>query len=176
VLQRRATIRNVRPQRPGGEAGFTYLALLFMIIILGVTLSATGVIWHSAAQRDKERELLFVGEQFRQAIRSYYLQTPGGVKRYPLRLEDLIKDPRFAGMRRHLRQIYIDPMAGTKEWGLIKASDGGIMGVFSQSEDRPIRVSFEHPLQRDFAEKTKYREWKFVYLAGFTSDRSRPLP
>jgi type II secretory pathway pseudopilin PulG len=176
VLQRRATIRNVRPRRPGSEAGFTYLALLFMVIILGVTLSATGVIWHSAAQRDKERELLFIGEQFRQAIRSYYLQTPGGVKRFPPRLGDLIKDPRFAGMRRHLRQIYVDPMTGTKEWGLIKAPDGGIMGVFSQSEDRPIRVSFEHPLQRDFAEKTKYREWKFVYLAGFTSDRSRPLP
>lgn len=147
-----------------------------MIVILGVTLSATGVIWHSAAQRDKERELLFIGEQFRQAIRSYYLQTPGGVKRFPLRLEDLVRDPRFAGTRRHLRQIYVDPMTGTREWGLIRAVDGGIMGVFSQSENRPIRASFEHVMQRDFADKAKYREWKFVYLPGFTPEKSRPLP
>jgi type II secretory pathway pseudopilin PulG len=147
-----------------------------MVVVLGVTLSATGVIWHSAAQRDKERELLFIGEQFRQAIRSYYLQTAGSVKRFPLRLEDLVRDPRVAGMRRHLRQIYVDPMTGTKEWGLVKAPDGGIMGVFSQSEDQPIRVSFEHPLQQAFTDKTKYREWKFVYLPGYTSERLRPLP
>jgi len=158
------------------EAGFTYLALLFMIIIMGVTIGTTGVVWHTAAKREKERELLFIGEQFRQAIGSYYMQTPGGVKRLPTQLDDLIKDPRFAATRRHLRQIYRDPMTGTTDWGVIRGTDGGILGVYSQSEDHPIRVHFDHPLQRDFSDKAKYNEWKFVYLPRITADKSRPLP
>lgn len=50
------------------QSGVTYLLLLFVIAIMGAGLAATGVIWHQLAQRDREKELLVVGDQFRQAI------------------------------------------------------------------------------------------------------------
>ena len=64
------------------QRGFTYLGLLMFVIISGIALSSTGQVWHAEAQREKERELLFIGEQFRKAIGSYYESTPGGVKTY----------------------------------------------------------------------------------------------
>jgi len=151
---------------PNSEQGFTYLALLITVALLGVSLAATGTVWHFAMQREKERELLFVGKQFRQAIAEYYVATPGKVKKYPLELEDLLRDTRFPGVKRYLRKIYVDPMTGTQEWGLIQAPDGGILGVFSLSEDAPIRTSFAARADELFVGKAKYREWKFFYLPG----------
>ena len=35
---------------------------------MGVALAGTGMVWHTQVRREKERELLFVGNQFRRAI------------------------------------------------------------------------------------------------------------
>jgi len=32
---------------------------------MGVALAALGTMWHTASQREKERDLLFVGDQYR---------------------------------------------------------------------------------------------------------------
>src|SRR5687767_15501109 len=56
----------------GRQAGFTYLAALFMAAALGAGLVAVGETWSHARQREKEAELLWIGEQFRQAIALYY--------------------------------------------------------------------------------------------------------
>ena len=50
-------------------AGFTYIGLLFAVAILGITLGAVGVVWSTQIRRDKEAELLFVGDQIRQGDR-----------------------------------------------------------------------------------------------------------
>ena len=155
------------------QSGFTYLALLFMITVLAIGLSVTGVVWQTAVQRDREVELLFIGEQFRGAIASYYNAVPvAALRRYPANLSDLIKDPRFPNIRRHLRRVYIDPMTGKSEWGLLRAADGGVMGVFSLSENAPIRVSFPSGANKDFAGKKRYVDWKFIYLPATPA----PLP
>jgi len=145
------------------QAGFTYLALLFTVAVAGVVLAATGALWSFEAQREREVELLFVGNQFRQAIRSYYEQSPGMLKRYPMSLDELVKDNRYLGVKHHLRRIYADPITGRSEWGLLMAPEGGIMGVRSLSDRRPIkRANF---LLRDamFEGKEAYSEWHFVY-------------
>lgn len=153
----------IMPPRRPGSAGFTYLALLFTVAVMGVTLALAGVVWHTAQQRDKERELLFIGSQYRLALASYYHASPG-LKRYPSALGDLVKDPRFANVRRHLRRIYVDPMTGKAEWGVVRNLEGGIIGVHSLSRDRPIRSVFLDGPYRDFSGKTRYADWKFVYL------------
>lgn len=164
------------PNRCGPQGGLTYLALLFVIAIMGATLALGGVVWSTAQQREKERELLFVGAQFRQAIASYYHAAPGGVKRYPMEFTDLVKDPRFPGVRRHLRRVYADPMIGKAEWGVVRSFDGGIIGVHSLSEEAPIRTHFPADPYRDFSGKARYADWKFVYLPVSSPARGGSRP
>lgn len=145
------------------QRGFTYLGLLFAVAIVGVLLAAVGVLWSTERQRQKEAELLLIGAEFRAAIGAYYEQTPGLVKRYPAKLQDLLKDDRYLSVRRYLRQIYADPMTGTREWGLVVAPEGGIMGVRSLSEAQPIKQA-EFPFEwMDFDGMRQYSEWRFVY-------------
>ena len=51
--------------RAGSQRGFSYLIILFSVAIAAGGLAGTGIVWHTALQREKERELLFIGEQFR---------------------------------------------------------------------------------------------------------------
>lgn len=145
------------------QGGFTYLAVLFLIAVSAAALAATGIVWSQAGQREKERELLFVGDQFRQAIRLYYERTPGGVKRYPQRLEDLLADPRQPALQRYLRQIYRDPMTKENNWGIVRAPEGGIMGVYSLSEEAPLKTGNFRQVDKAFENKSKYAEWQFIY-------------
>ena len=140
--------------------GFTYLTALFIIAFMGVGAMAIGTAWETAAKRDRETDLLFVGHQYRLAIQRYYL---AGQRRYPRALEDLIKDPRAPMTQRYIRRLYADPITGTSEWGIVKAPDGGVMGVYSRSEDAPIKTTNFKVRDRDFEGAAKYADWKFVY-------------
>jgi type II secretory pathway pseudopilin PulG len=151
-------------RRPA-SAGFTYLGVLLLVALMGVSLTVVSQLWQTKQKRDKEDELLFIGDQFRRAIGYYYASTPGGVARYPTRLEDLLRDPRFPGVRRYLRRVYRDPMTGTAEWGLEKAGDS-IVGVHSLSEDEPLKKAGFGLADRSFEGTSRYSEWVFVSKFG----------
>ncbi len=155
-MQRRST-----PARR--HRGFTYVGLLVLIALMGVSLAATGVVWSQVQQRQKERELLFVGNQFREAIGRYYLSTPGPAKEFPPNIADLLKDPRQLTTQRYLRKIYRDPMTGKADWALVKAPSGRIIGVYSRAVGRPIKQGNFRYRDRGFAAKNHYSEWWFVY-------------
>ncbi|PTR08015.1 type II secretory pathway pseudopilin PulG [Nitrosospira sp. Nsp5] len=144
------------------QQGFTYLGLLMFIIISGIALASTGQVWHAEAQREKERELLFIGEQFRKAIGSYYENTPGGVKHYPLTLQDLLDDKRFVKTRHHLRRIYRDPITRTVQWGLVR-EQGRITGVHSLSTAKPFKRDGFLREFVDFTNAEEYTDWRFIY-------------
>jgi type II secretory pathway pseudopilin PulG len=148
---------------PIGERGFTYLGLMIFIAVMGMALSAFGTIYSQSAQRDKEVELLFVGEQYRSAIESYYRKSPGAAA-YPKTLEDLVEDKRFPMPMRHLRRIYPDPITGSTDWGLVEMpNNGGIMGVFSKSEEKPIKQASFSVKQAAFEDADSYTKWTFTY-------------
>jgi len=148
---------------PISERGFTYLGILIIVMVMGMGLAAFGTIYSQTAQRDKEAELLFVGEQFRDAIQSYYLKGPG-VQAYPKKLEDLVEDKRFPMPMRHLRRIYPDPITGSTDWGLVEApGGGGIMGVYSRSEEKPIKQANFSARQAAFEDAPSYTKWTFTY-------------
>ncbi|MBW2018320.1 MAG: type II secretion system protein [Deltaproteobacteria bacterium] len=93
------------------RSGFTYLSALILVAVMGIALGAAGRYWSTTVKREKEKELLFRGDQIRRAIESYYLSNPGsGGAKYPLSLAHLLKDPRYHDVRRHLRKLYRDPM------------------------------------------------------------------
>jgi type II secretory pathway pseudopilin PulG len=153
-----------RDQLPVRQQGFSYLGLLFLIALMGATLALTGVVWHAAQKREKERQLLFVGNQFRQAIAAYYNRSLGSVKLYPKELKDLLKDPRQLVPTRYLRRVYPDPVTGKAEWGLVKTRDDRIMGVYSLSEDETVKRSNFREADKEFEGKTSYAEWRFTYI------------
>jgi type II secretory pathway pseudopilin PulG len=142
------------------QAGFTYVTVLLVVAILGLGLSATGQLSRTVALREREAELLYVGDQYRRAIARYYANGPS---QYPRQLEDLLKDPRKPGIERYLRRLYDDPVTGSAKWGIVKAPDGGIMGVYSQSDGKPFKVSGFSFANQNFANATSYTEWKFIY-------------
>jgi type II secretory pathway pseudopilin PulG len=145
------------------ERGFTYLAAMFAVAAVGLLLAATSEVWSQSRQREKEAELLFVGEQFRNAIALYYQRTPGALKRYPETLEALLEDRRYLSVQRYLRKIHIDPATGKREWGTVAAPGGGIMGVHSLSDRRPIKSSNFRTSDQAFAGAQRYLDWKFTY-------------
>jgi type II secretory pathway pseudopilin PulG len=148
------------------SAGFTYVGLLILVAIMGVTLAAIGTFWHIAQQRAKEQQLLFIGNQFSQAINAYYQNAPAGVHQYPKRLEDLLLDTRQPVTARYLRKIFTDPFTSTTQWGLIKGADGGIVGVHSLSNAAPLKQAGFGKGAETFADKTHLSDWRFIYSGG----------
>lgn len=146
------------------QSGFTYVTLLLMVALVGIGLAATSEVWSHSARREKERELLFVGDQFRQAIERYYHRTPGPIKRFPEKLEDLVEDKRYPNPQRYLRKVYRDPMTGSATWGLIPAPGGqGFMGVYSLSEAAPVKTGNFPMLHETFHGSSRYSEWQFFF-------------
>ncbi|MDP1610447.1 MAG: type II secretion system protein [Reyranella sp.] len=157
---------SMRTGNPSGsrECGFTYLAILFFVAILGVGLAAVGEVWDTASRRDKERDLLQAGRELRDAIGRYYTAPSGGTARYPSSLEDLLKDNRVPGIRRHMRRIPIDPMTGKADWATLGAPGGGIAGVHSRSEDEPLKTANFDRGEDGFEGGKKYSEWRFMFI------------
>ena len=151
-----------RPTAAGSQRGVAYLALLIALAAMGAALASTGTLWHEAQQREKERELLFVGKQWSRAIRQYYESSPGG-KTYPPTVESLLLDPRTPGLKRYLRRPYRDPLTSSDNWGLVKAPQGGIMGVYSQAEGTPIKQGNFPDDLIGFDGAKSYATWKFIY-------------
>jgi len=148
----------VNARRAGG---FTYLTVLFVVAMLGGGLALLGELWHTAAQREKETELLFVGNQYRRAIERYFLSGPQ--RQYRRVLADLLKDPRKPSTERYLRRQYADPITGNDEWGLVKAPDGGILGVHSLSQEQPLKRANFRLRDSGFETAKRYADWTFVH-------------
>ncbi|MCK4739733.1 MAG: type II secretion system protein [Deltaproteobacteria bacterium] len=159
-----------------GEKGITYLATIFAIAIISISLTATGSIWSTMAKKEREKELLFIGEQYKKAIASYYKW--GRV--YPRTLKDLLKDPRTPAVRRHIRKLYLDPMTGEADWVLVRETEvkdkkgrkiarrskgGGkvFIGVRSKSTKEPLKVGGFKKEFEDFEGASKYSEWEFIF-------------
>ncbi len=145
--------------------GFTYVALLIIIAVIGVAMGGAGVVWKTVSQQERERELLFIGDEFRRAIGSYYESSPGTLT-YPKSIDDLIEDKRFPSPRRHLRKRYRDPFTGTTEWGLVRGAGEVILGVHSLSTGTPLkRANF--PLRyAEFEGAGSHADWKFLHRQG----------
>ncbi len=139
------------------QAGFTYLLLLWWVALSGVMLMALGESWTMASQREREAELVYRGEQIRQAIESYAsVPVSEGVSPLPRRLEDLLEDRRTGVLRRHLRQLWRDPITRRPEWGLVRGPQG-ITGVHSLSRLTPLRAP---------AGINSYEQWRFEMGQG----------
>ena len=148
-----------RPSR--SEAGYTYLMLLFAVAAMGLVAAGTAELWSTLAQREREQELLFIGNQYREALRRYHEAVPDSQARYPARLEDLLLDTRLPALRRHLRRTYADPLTGQADWVLLRQGER-IVGLHSRAPGRPLKQGGFEKRDEGFAGAASYAEWIFT--------------
>lgn len=144
--------------------GFTYIGVLLATAILTAGIGLAIEAWHTTLRRDREADLLHIGNQYQRAIMLYYEGSPTGRPRYPRELTDLVRDDRYPTTRRYLRKVYPDPITGT-EWGIMKSPDGGIMGVYSNSTAQPLKLR---------GAAASYQDWKFAYVPATAAQKPAP--
>jgi type II secretory pathway pseudopilin PulG len=159
-------------------------ALLVAMAVMAILMGAALPVWRHEAQREKEEELVFRGQQYIRALRLYQSRT----QTLPNSL-DLLVNGHF------LRKKYKDPVTG-QDFELIGAGgvpgqapggvqgappgtqggrasqppqsqpqqasgfggssvSGGIMGVRSKSKEESIRL---------YQGRNHYNEWNFLYV------------
>ncbi len=154
-------MRSGDPGALSRQFGFTYMVVLAMCFVMGLGLASIGEMWQVAAQREKEKDLLFIGRQYRRALESYAAQSPGAPD-LPRSLEELVEDKRFPTIKRHIRRVYADPMTGLPDWKLILQGDR-ILGIQSRSGGTPFKKTGFEANEDDFADAQTYAQWRFQY-------------
>ena len=145
------------------------VAALVLLAAMAASASVVAVRWADEAQREREQELLRIGNEIAGALAAYAKDSAGSTRSHPQELEMLLEDRRAFGTRRFLRRIEPDPMTGKSQWGLIRAEDGGIAGVFSLGEGRPfLRAPRALPCV-DLPVADRYADWKFAPRKGTRS-------
>jgi type II secretory pathway pseudopilin PulG len=159
------------------QRGFTYLGLVILVAIIGLVAVSSLQVGAILQRRQAEEELLAIGREYYDALGRYADATPSGQSPYPGRLEDLLVDPRFPSIRHHLRKVYIDPITGNNEWGVVRgttALGSGILGIHSLSEANTIKKdNFDAPFEY-LKGKTTYSEWIFTTIIPAAAPTTPP--
>ncbi len=166
------------PTGKPAQSGFTYLFVLMLIALIGMGLAAAGTLWHTESQREREADLLFIGDQYRQAIRSYYELDPAQ-PRLPQSLDDLLEDNRRPNVVRHLRRAWRDPLTGRPFVLIREPGTQGIAGVYSPASGHPFKNVGFAAKDEAFKDAKSYAEWRFVYspaLAAAVAPASPQTP
>jgi type II secretory pathway pseudopilin PulG len=152
----------MRRAMPSQQRGVVLLVVLIFILVTTLGTSTLVQMHQTQTRRDKEEQLLFVGDQFRRAIVLYYNTFPPGAQRaLPKSLEDLVDDQRFPTPLHHLRRLYVDPMTRQADWQVVRAG-GGIIGVRSRSVESTIKKAGFAKDYAMFEGRATYSDWVFA--------------
>jgi type II secretory pathway pseudopilin PulG len=161
------------------EAGFTYLGLVIAVAIVGMAGAATLKVDALMRRAAAEQALLEAGAAFSAALKSYADATVNGQPAQPPSLQELLKDPRFPGVRRHLRKIFVDPITGKTEWGIVwrdPDSHSGVLAVYSPSRARPLKQANFDARFQNLENREHLSEWKFAALGQGVAQPAAAVP
>lgn len=157
-------------RRMRGQRGYSFVELLVVTTILLVLASAVMPLVKVTRQREKEVELRRALRELRLAIDHFKdaadlqmiaaTDLKAGAEGYPETLEILVEGVSVTGdatgrKLKFLRRVPIDPMTGSKEWGMRSYQDkadstswGGqnVYDVFSKADGKAL-------------DGTKYKDW-----------------
>ncbi len=153
------------------QAGFSYLLLLAWLSVMALLLMRSQDYRQTAWRQEQEAQLLFAGDQIRQAIRQYRT-SPAGNGCFPTRFSQLLSDNRTTPPRALLRQQYAAPLSPRGEWGMLYDKKQRWIGVYSRGMGRPLRQEGFSGDNSEFKHAASYAGWTFRVEA----DDSAPLP
>src|SRR5208283_3240041 len=105
--------------RKFGQRGYALLVVMFLLALLVLTTIAVAPNVVTNGQREKEKEMVWRGNQYVHGIKRYYMKT----HRFPTEIDDLVKPK--TGIR-FMRQAYKDPMNDQDgSWRLIYVGPNG---------------------------------------------------
>ncbi|MGB8494538.1 MAG: hypothetical protein WCE53_09085 [Candidatus Acidiferrum sp.] len=110
--------RTGRVRNPG-QRGYALLLVMFFMALLVLTTITVAPNVLTDGRREKEKEMVWRGNQYVRGIRRYYAKT----HRFPTEIDDLVKPK--TGIR-FMRQAYKDPMNDVDgSWRLIYVGPNG---------------------------------------------------
>src|SRR5712671_4760201 len=122
----------MRITKSNGEGGYALVALLVLMSLMALFAMAAVSNVKQQAQREREKEAIFRGEQVADAIRSYYtFKGRGGVNSLPTEMDQLLEGiPRGTKKLQILRaEAAHDPLSSSGEWKLISATSPDFAGL-----------------------------------------------
>jgi general secretion pathway protein G len=146
------------------QRGVTLIELIVVITILIILMGAAVPVMKVSVKRQKEVELRRDLWEMRNAVDRYkdaadrnMFQIKLGSEGYPPDLDTLVNGVEVAGGKklRFLRRVPVDPMTGSKDWGLRSMQDdpqsdswGGqnVFDVYTKSDGTAL-------------DGTKYKDW-----------------
>ena len=148
-MERPAKQHNYRSHRlsngwnPGGRPdlrnGYALLIMMMIATVLLISLAAALPSVYVEGQREKEKELMFRGEQYARAIELFHTQF----NRYPTNVKELLHTNGLS----FLRRAYTDPMSKGGKWRFIHATANGIIldSKFLKSPNQRNPVNGNNP-------------------------------
>jgi type II secretory pathway pseudopilin PulG len=184
----------------GDERGYAMAALLVTLAIMGILLTILMPVWRHEAQREKEAELVFRGEQYARAVALYKFKNASVQNAYPPSIDFLVEN-------RFLRKKYKDPMTKDGEFLPLPAGSqaAGIPGGPQAGAAKPgasqptpatpagrsntpqqptgpvvggiagVRSKSEETSIRSYRGATRYDQWMFTFNVAPRPGGSMPL-
>jgi type II secretory pathway pseudopilin PulG len=114
----------MRIQPSNDEGGYALVAMLVVMSLLALFAMAATSNVKQQAQREREKEAIFRGEQVADSIRRYYASRGGsGVNSLPTNMEQLLEGIQIPGRTKKLQVLRAsaakDPLSSSGEWKLI---------------------------------------------------------
>jgi hypothetical protein len=106
----------------------------------------------------KERRMIAAGNEIVTALRVYRDGSSGTVKKFPLELNDLLRDPRMLAETRYLNIIPVESATQKQEWGVIRNKINQVIGVHNLSNESPTLLAKLF----SFRYGQKYSDWTFT--------------
>src|ERR1700686_2223593 len=134
--RRHSAVRDLQVAVPNSklndDRGYALVALLVVMSLMALFAMAAASNVKQQAQREREKEAIFRGEQVADAIRSYYRFRGGqGVNSLPTNMDQLLEGiPRGTKKLQILRvEAARDPLSSSGEWKLISPTSQDFGGL-----------------------------------------------
>lgn len=128
-LRLAAAFRYENTANQPSEAGYALVAMLALMTLLALLALAAAPSIQQQAQREREKEAIFRGEQVAEAIRKYYVyhsNSGGGVgdQSLPTSIDQLLEGIAVQGgsKKRQILRVSAahDPLSTSGEWGFVR--------------------------------------------------------